>query len=252
MRQKKTRQLIILNSSIVIGDIVLFSKMFLGLSLIGGSPLTLAAAWTAVFVSACAFGVGNTRLLKREETRSLTGNINTLNDCVRVLEASRWIKTFTREINENIEQIRRLRKKLTTINDILLQKFNSNEITYRRFAGVLREVENAVYLNVRSILNKISAFDEEDYNRITREVREQLPAGQESRASELTQEKLQICNEYISFVNHATGDNEQILLKLDKMLLEISRYNSLEGGDLENMSAMKEMDELIKNARLYK
>jgi hypothetical protein len=53
-------------------------------------------------------------------------------------------------------------------------------------------------------------------------------------------------------VERATRDNEEILLKIDKMLLEISRYKSLEDGDVGNMPAIKEMDELIKNANLYK
>ena len=42
------------------------------------------------------------------------------------------------------------------------------------------------------------------------------------------------------------------MLKLDKMLLEISRYNSLEDGDVRKLPALAEMDELIKNAKLYK
>ena len=41
-------------------------------------------------------------------------------------------------------------------------------------------------------------------------------------------EKLDIYNEYIDFVDNATRTNEEILLKLDKILLEISKYNSLE------------------------
>ncbi|MCL1791490.1 MAG: hypothetical protein FWG40_09130 [Peptococcaceae bacterium] len=291
MSKKRIRRMIVLNVSIIAANIILFSKMFFGLSLAGGSALAIALGWTVVVVSVCAFIVGNKRLLKREETRSLTRGLNNLNDCVRVLEESRWIKTFAVKINELIDQIKRFRKKQTTINDILLQKFTSDEITYRLFAGVLGEVERAVFTNVRSILNKISAFDEDEYLRITRgqraiqknmysranrealreqELQRDLPATsqgnlavqeatsqgnlpvQESRETDMTQEKMQIYNEYISFVNEATEDNEQILLKMDKMLLEISRYNSLEGGDVENMPAIKEMDELIHNAKLYK
>ena len=58
-------------------------------------------------------------------------------------------------------------------------------------------------------------------------------------------------NEYINFVKNATKSNEDILLKLDKMILEISRYNSIEDGDITKFPAIIEMDELIKNAKLY-
>ena len=57
---------------------------------------------------------------------------------------------------------------------------------------------------------------------------------------------MQIYNEYLNFVKNATITNENILLKLDKMLFEISRYNSLESGEVMELPALAEMDELIK------
>jgi len=39
---------------------------------------------------------------------------------------------------------------------------------------------------------------------------------------------------------------------LDKMLLELSRYNSVEDGDINKLPVMQEMDELIEKAKLYK
>ena len=47
-------------------------------------------------------------------------------------------------------------------------------------------------------------------------------------------------------------DNEEILLKLDKFLFELSKFNSLEDGELENMSAIKDVDELINKIKFYK
>ena len=58
--------------------------------------------------------------------------------------------------------------------------------------------------------------------------------------------------QYVSFVRESTEDNEQILLKLDKVLLELSKFNSLEDGELENMNAMKDIDDLITKIKLYK
>ena len=252
MSGKKIKQLVVLNSAVVVINIILFSKIFVGLSLVHGSAFMVALGWTEVFVSACAFVYGNLRIMRRAETRSLTKGINNLNDCVRVLEESRWIKTFAGKINENKEQIGRFGKKQMAIKDILLQKFNSDELTYRHFVGVLQEVESTVYLNVRSILNKIAAFDEDDYNQLIRKNKDPQRMITDQAGDDLTSEKMQIYNEYISFVNRATQDNEQILLKLDKMLLEISSYNSLEDGAVENMPVMKELDELIKNAKLYR
>jgi hypothetical protein len=92
----------------------------------------------------------------------------------------------------------------------------------------------------------LNAFDEEDYNSI----RKKYEAGAISQ--QFMEEKFKVYEEYIAFVKAATEDNEQILLKLDKLLLEISGLNSIEGGQLEKMAGMIEIDNLIKQAKYYK
>ena len=245
MSPKKIRRLAILNATIVIINILLFSKAFFGFALFTGAALSVGIAWAVIAVSATAFVKGNSLILKKEETRFLVQNIHTLNDCIPVFqEAIHNGDVFDENIKKNIDQITRFRRKQDTIKDILLQKFSADEMSYRKFAGVLQEVENVIYINMRSALNKIAAFDYREYEAIKRGG----IVGDESQA----REKMAIYNEYINFVNNATGSNEDILLKLDKMLLEISRYNSLEDGDVQKLPAIVEMDELIKNAGLYK
>ena len=101
-------------------------------------------------------------------------------------------------------------------------------------------------MNIRSILNKMNAFDEDDYNF----TRNKYEAGAFSQ--QFMEEKFKVYDEYIAFVKAATEDNEQILLKLDKLLLEISGLNSIESGQLEQMAGMVEIDNLIKQAKYYK
>ena len=145
-----------------------------------------------------------------------------------------------------IDQIERLQKKNKTIRDILLQIFSASEISYKKFDAVIAEVEKIFFMNIRSILNKLNAFDEEDYNFI----RKKYEAGAISQ--QFMEEKFKVYDEYITFVKAATEDNEQILLKLDKLLLEISDLNSVESGQLEQMPGMIEIDNLIKQAKYYK
>ena len=109
--------------------------------------------------------------------------------------------------------------------------------------NVLNEVEDLMYMNMRSILNKIAAFDVEEYEELQRRG---FPP------NEVSDEKMQIYYEYIAYVKQATCTNEEILLKLDKLLLEISQYNTLKGGEVQNLPAIVEIDELIKNAKFYK
>ena len=246
MSPKKRKQLIILNAAIVIINIALFSKAFLGLSLLAGTALSISIAWTVVLGSAFAFIKGNSLILEQKETRMLLHGIHTLNDCIPVFqEALHKGDVFDENILKNIEQIKRFKRKHDTIDDMLLQKFTADEISFQKFSSVLHDVENVIYANMRSILNKISAFDIEEYETMKR---------REARGEKqiISQEKMDIYSEYIVFVNNAAQANEDILLKLDRMLLEISRYNSLEDGDVQKLPAIIEMDELIKNANLYK
>ncbi len=245
MTPKKLRKIFLLNALIVIANIAVFSKAFLGFSLLAGSTLAMSIAWFSVVASVFSFFKFNTMLLKKPETHKLIAQkINCLDDCVLVFEeAIQNGDVFDDDIMNNLNQIKRFKRKQRTIKDILLQKFAINELTYQKFNNVLGEVENVIYMNMRSILNKIAAFDVDEYESLQKRG---FPP------SEVSEEKMEIYNEYISFVKNATKTNEEILLKLDKMLFEISKYNSLDGGDVSRLPAMVEMDELIKNAKLYK
>ncbi len=245
MAPKKFRQLIILNLIIIIANIAIFSKAFLGLSLLTGSVLSMSLAWFTLIGSVGLFSYGNMSLLKKPESHQLiAAKVNNLDDCVAVFEeAIKNGDVFDKDILKNLEQIRRFKRKQRTIKDMLLQKFAINELTYQKFSNVLNEVENVIYMNMRSVLNRIAAFDIEEYESLQKRG---FPP------NEVSDEKMQIYNEFINFVKNATKTNENILLKLDKLLLEISKYNSVDGGEIDNLPAIREMDELIKNAKLYK
>ena len=242
--QKKRKRLILLNAAIILVNIVLFSKPLLGLPLLTGTVLSMSLAWTAILASVFVFFKGNSMILEQKETRTFLQGIRSLNDCIHVFqEAINNGDVFDENILKNIAQIKRFKRKYNTIDDILRQKFSVDEMSFKKFNGVLQDVENVIYVNMRSILNKISAFDVDEYEAMQKKG---------FHADEFSEEKIAIYNEYIDFVNNATKTNEDILLKLDKMLLEISRYNSLEDGDVQKLPAIIEMDELIKHANLYK
>jgi hypothetical protein len=235
---------VILNAAIVLINIALFSNAFFGLSLFSGAALSITIAWAVVLGSILAFFKGNLSILSKPETRLLLQNIHSLDGCIAIFEeAIHNGDVFDENILKNVEQIKRFRRKFTTIQDILLQKFSANEMSFQKFSGVLQDVEQVIYMNMRSILNKISAFDMDEYENIQKKG---------ARGDEFSQEKMNIYSTYIAYVNEATKTNEDILLKLDRLLLEISQYNSLEDGDVQKLPVMIEMDDLIQHANLYK
>ena len=218
----------------------------IGLELFGASALETAFGSTIIFLSGAGLIYGNYKILTGQEKVIPTNKIRTLEDYIEALNNHRGLKTFEENIDLLLDQIERLQKKNKTIRDILLQIFSDSEISYKKFDAVIAEVEKIFFMNIRSILNKLNAFDEEDYNFI----RKKYEAGAFSQ--QVMEEKFKVYNEYITFVKAATEDNEQILLKLDKLLLEISDLNSVESGQLEQMAGMIEIDNLIKQAKYYK
>jgi hypothetical protein len=180
--------------------------------------------------------------LKRKQTPlKLAKSATTLSSCIEALQKVSYMDCFADNITQNLEQVQRFNNKLDTIKEILAQRFDTGEMSFKKFISVLQGVEQVVYTNMRIILNKISAFDYEEYKQLSK---------LEWNSDELAQEKMSIYQKYIDFVQEATNDNEEILLKLDRLLLEISQYNAME--DIMNMPAMIELDKLIKNAKLYR
>lgn len=245
MTFKKFIKLILFNLGIAATNIVVFSKAFFGLSLLTGSTLTLGAAWTTILASIGGFYYVNNKLLNQPSTYALIAQkMHSLDDCVAIFEqAIERGDVFDEAILKNLYQLKRYKRKRTTIDDILNQKFSPKEITYQKFMNVLNEVEDLMYINMRSILNKIAAFDVEEYEELQ---------SKGFPPNEVSEEKMKIYYEYIAYVKQATSTNEEILLKLDKLLFEISQYNVLKGGDIQKLPAIVEIDELIKNAKFYK
>lgn len=246
MDRKKLIKLSGLNLGIAASNIIIFSPGLIGLVLIGASALETALGATFIFLSGAGLIYGNYKILNRSEKVPQTNKIWTMEDYIEALNIRRGLKTFEKTVDLLLDQIKRLQKKNKTIRDVLLQIFSASEMSYKKFDEVIAEVEKIFFMNIRSILNKLDAFDEEDYN----SVRTKYEEGAISQ--QLHEEKFKVSNEYIDFVKAATEDNEQILLKLDKLLLEISGLNSLESGQLEQMAGMIEIDNLIKQAKYYK
>jgi hypothetical protein len=241
MEKKKEIKLLGLNLGIAAADIIVLSEVIA----VGGA---FAPAFGSAFIFLSGAGLiwGNYRLLTEPERGTQANKVMTAEDYVEELNAYRDLKTFEKTVDLMLDQIGRLQNKNKIIRDILLQIFSASEMSYKKFDGVISEVEKIFFMNIRSIINKLGAFDEEDYIFI----RTKRESGDFSE--QFMEEKIEVYNKYIIFVKAATEDNEEILLKLDKLLLELSGLNSVESGQLEKMPGMIEIDNLIKQTGVYK
>jgi hypothetical protein len=245
MDRKELIKLLGLNLGIAAANIIALSPGLIGPPWGWASAFETALGCAFIFGSGAGLIYGNYRLLIGSEIENLTIKM-TVENYIEALNIHRGLKTFEETVDLLLDQIERLQKKNKIIRDILLQIFSDSGITYKKFDAVITEVEKIFFMNIASILNKLDAFDEEDYKFI----RKKYEDGAFSQ--QFIEEKFKVHDEYITFVKAATEDNEQILLKLDKLLLEISGLNSVESGQLEQMAGMVEIDNLIKQAKYYK
>ena len=241
MERERQIKLLGLNLGIAAANIIVLPEVF-----IVGSALATAFGSAFIFLSGTGLIYGNYKLLAEQKRETPTQKAMTAEDYIEELNNHKDLKTFENTVDLLLDQIERLQNKNKIIRDILLQIFSDSEMSYKRFDAIIAEVENIFYINIRSILNKINAFDEDDYNFI----RNKRDSGDFS--AEFMEEKIKVYSEYISFVKAAAENNEQILLKLDKLLLELSGLNSVERGQLEKMPGMIEIDDLIKQTIKYK
>ena len=239
MDRERQIKLLGLNLGIAAANIIVLPE-------VGGSPLAIAFGSAFVFLSGAGLIYGNYKFFTESEKVAPTHKIMTAGDYIEELNDHRELKTFEKTVELMLDQIERMQKKNKIIRDILLQIFSASEMSYKKFNGVISEVEKIFFMNIRSILNKMDAFDEEDYIFIGKK----HESGDFSE--EFMEEKMKVYNKYITFVKSATEDNEEILLKLDKLLLELSGLNSVESGKLEMMPGMIEIDNLIKQTTNYK
>ncbi|MEC0242598.1 hypothetical protein P4H66_22555 [Paenibacillus dokdonensis] len=244
MNQTKYIKLVGLILGVLVVNILVLSPGFLGLE-IGGNALSTAFAITLLIASALVLLYGSYVLLFKQPVVLPVKEVKTHEDYVEALNHYRHVKTLEEDITFALEQLERLKKKKATLLNVLNQRFDATELSYKKFDSVTYEVEKLFYLNVRSILNRLGVFDESEYLSVMSQKSTKF-------SKELLQEKRNVYNDYLSFMKSSLDTNEEILLKLDKLLLEISRLDSFEPGDIDNMPCMQEIDSLIKQTKYYK
>jgi hypothetical protein len=227
-------------------NIIVLSPGLLGVEIGGGNALETASGATLLLMSVLVVFYGSYSLLFKPPMATPVKKLATREDYIAAIHHYRNAKGLKKDMALAHDQLERIEKKTNALSQVLAQRFDPAEISYRKFDSTICEVEKLFYLNMRGIFNKLSVFDASGYANW---------AGQRKSASfadKLVKEKTHLYNEYLSYVTGYLGANEEILLKLDKLLLEISRLNSTDYRDVEEMPCMKEIDLLIKQTQLYK
>ena len=252
-------KIIALNLILCLINIVLFAKPFMGLTIGGVSALASALGVTDIFLSGLFFFYGNIRLLTaRPKPKTLPVKdvkITTLEECTVSVKIylDNNVKTYAHSLQQVLDQISRFKRKKTTIQSTLLDRFSETEMSFSKFAGAVLQIEDIMIQNIKSLLIRINAFDEEEYEQLLKqEEQNRLLARTGDKSNALRESRLEIYRQYMDFVERAVENNEEMLIRLDRLILEISKLNSLNPDEIANMDAMQEIDRLIRDTEFYK
>ncbi|MNV87757.1 hypothetical protein D3C71_1819060 [compost metagenome] len=109
----------------------------------------------------------------------------------------------------------------------------------------MEEVEEVFYGNIRGILNKLAVFD-------PRELADSSEQRYSRLSGTLAQRKKELHDQYMGDVARYVGANEEILLKLDQLLLEMARLGGTYSGNIEDINGIQELNALIVQTKHYK
>jgi membrane protein implicated in regulation of membrane protease activity len=240
----KIMKLFMITGGVVVFDILMLSPGFLGIGF-GRSALQTAMTVSILLASTLVLLFGIYSVLMKQNVRLPVKQMKNPEDLEGALKQFKGVKSLAQEIALAMHQLERMSKKQETLRSVLNQRFEPSGLSFQKFAYTTQEVEKLFFHNIRSMINRLHVFDEDEFQSIAKQNTSQL-------SPELLQEKRTVYKAHISFIKTSLHMNEEILFKLDKLLLEITRLDSLETGDIGQMPGMQEIDALIKQTQFYK
>lgn len=247
----KTMKFLFLNVGIIVLNIVVFGVLNIS---IGKNSLFTIIGVLVVIASVIAFIGGNISILLQKKKTNIGKNFknNEMGMDKQYLssveETNRKTRVFRKEMNKTTHQLERLNTRNNALNAILLQHFKPTEMTYLKFRAVIDSVNGVFRDNVLKILERINMFDEEDYISLIYKMKKNPT---EAKAQN-NMDKMKIYMEHINYVQMLVEDDEVIILKMDKLMLELSKLSELNADDIENVSAIQDINELISQTKYYK
>ena len=248
---KKSMKCLFLNAGLIVLNIVVFGV--LGIS-IGANIFATAIGALVIVLSVLLFIGGNISILLKKEKINVQKNYKNNEIGIdkerlgAIEEANKKTRVFRSEMNKTTEQLERLNARNEALNSILLQHFKPIEITYKRFKEVINSVNSVFGDNVQKILERINMFDENDYISLVYKMKK----NPSERNVQSSREKLNIYMEHINYVKTLVEDNEVIIMKMDKLMLELSKLSELNADNIEKVSAIQDINELISQTKYYK
>lgn len=162
---RKPVKLAIFNGAIVIIAFLLFSNIGAGLGFDSGSgPVKLLLSISVTLFGILMFFFGNYMILiLPDKINYKIDKLETIDDCIGALyQCLRTDPAFEVEINTAIEQLKTLQRKKDSLTTLLEQ--NGVSENFRSLHQTARKAEFYAFNNAKSIISRLIAFDNREYN----------------------------------------------------------------------------------------
>lgn len=235
LNKKVVARMCCLNFGLAFLNIILFSKMFAGISLTEDTPLRRAAGFTVLIMSVLLFLYGNYKLMKSPQAKYdyTTMELVTPADLLDALEDLRSRTALRPQLETVISQIRLIKGKKENLKAVIYHKFREEDEDALGFKDVVENTEKLLYANAKQVINAAAAFDQKEFQRLER-TRAQHP------------ERFQIYMEQINYIKGKVSQNEKVLLEYDRLIMEVSK---LSDGSEESAENLKVLESVVDSLR---
>jgi hypothetical protein len=236
-----------INIGLAAVNIIMYSKLFLGIT-DRDSLILMIVGCLVSLATIVVFFYANIKLLSQGETVKMRIADDSADSLPSLAAALNFYKThnlntFRDELVSLEGQVDKFQKKKDLYEASLLRYFTRTELSFAKFFGTLENVEDVFKEILKGVLSRLNSFDEEEYETM-------LSDKKVSRKTYL--QRKAIYDDYKGYVSRAVQTGDEILLKIDRLQLEVSKLSSPEPQDLEKLQSVKEIDTLISEVKWYK
>ena len=219
MKRKLIIKLVALNAGIVLINLIVFAG--LKFSPISDDKLIQAVSITVIAMSVIIFFVLNYRILSSavDESEDQPKAFIEKEDYRATLKKYRLINSeLDDEIDTALEQMDSIDRKQQKLAEVLKR----NETPYESLTDTGEETESVIYNNIRYILNRVTLWDEAEYQNT---------------------KKKHIYEEYLGQIKEVLNKNDEILNEFDIFLSEVS---NIKNQVIENDSGLEATIAVLK------
>ncbi|MBE5957551.1 MAG: hypothetical protein E7254_01640 [Lachnospiraceae bacterium] len=234
-------KLAVLNLVIAFTGVICYSPGLLNLRPSDPGVLRPGMSIFMAFVLIFMFFYGNHSLLSEpKRSRVSKDSVNDMKKAGMLLKSYFTSRPLGDTARVASEQLRRMNNLFENTENIISEKFEKGSMSWSKYDSIVKSAEQSAVSNVVSMANRMQIFGDRDYEKLTRYKTDQIPDDIQEKQLELYEENLQKIKDAIAL-------NEELLLKIETLMFELSSEKDNEEHD----EILEEIEKLTNEVKLY-